>query len=122
MRISDWSSDVCSSDLLLGSHLKEWITLCNQLLRFKRSLTSPATPATPATPPPPLTPCRCGADYAPDQQSCPSGYAAPWYLPRPAWPDYNRQLFNLPIGGQTTDRKSTRLNPSHNCASHMPYS
>src|SRR3546814_1663947 len=31
MRISDWSSDVCSSDLLINAALSEAFAMCNQM-------------------------------------------------------------------------------------------
>src|SRR3546814_954815 len=105
MRISDWSSDVCSSDLHLGDHLIDWharelrsgVFVAAIVVRF------------------PDTRLSVGAGAA--------GGAAHRVVRR----QFHRSRICRSLGEaagpySTGDRKSTRLNSSHSCASRMPSS
>src|SRR3546814_5812226 len=106
MRISDWSSDVCSSDL-------------NDLL------------------------CLQSVWFTAPQDTAGSSFLSTWYYDQRKFPDLygylpafrrvrqfpTNQRFEPLLPGITwflsdawADRKSTRLNSSHYCASRMPYS
>src|SRR3546814_988040 len=97
MRISDWSSDVCSSDLL-GHHKRE-MTLRATTFLCLAILTLPAAARAAASSQDPDWPCI--------QRLVPRIVAAQvWAGPEPdaaAWND-DREI---------ADRKSTRLNSSH---------
>src|SRR3546814_8611079 len=125
MRISDWSSDVCSSDLPDTTYLERWD--CISIL--DRPICSAEGPAD-SIRQPVLKPDR---DVRPFQDvlidlgsrlglpgltkddgspKFPGGYA-----------DYIVNHERAPgIGPLAGDRKSTRLNHSHYCATRMPSS
>src|SRR3546814_5755686 len=108
MRISDWSSDVCSSDLLIEEKTIDGIEQCGRC------------PA-----------CRARAQHPPRTIHCQglegawpcSGDAGPVELPAgttlvvPEDPTYepglDRLVQRLAAAGFEQDRKSTRLNSSH---------
>src|SRR3546814_4891676 len=91
MRISDWSSDVCSSDLFAVSQVDETIAAtaiigpplanCSSPIAWRR-----ASAATSISPTPDRRPCGSLPDEQIDGNHClpfpPRGDAAPLYLPR----------------------------------------
>src|SRR3546814_7178810 len=97
MRISDWSSDVCSSDLA-------------------EDLARPAG----------FDPRRAGADRREEHRLQPLELgrhrAESVLVPRSGNGDGVGRLSRRHPQGGLVDRKSTRLNSSHECASRMPSS
>src|SRR3546814_10725555 len=99
MRISDWSSDVCSSDLFFSPVLVRKADHRN-------------------------------LDYAGEFAQCVFDFAGVDIFPAPDdhffQPTCNPQIAvrvqRAQIAGTQIDRKSTRLNSSHYCASRMPSS
>src|SRR3546814_5765589 len=98
MRISDWSSDVCSSDLLLRNppNLKgsEQVRLA-EVLEANKSLMA----------------VYVMKDQLKALWNAPTAWA--W---RSAWTQWLRHARESGI----PDRKSTRLHPRHHCAPSMP--
>src|SRR3546814_4748710 len=107
MRISDWSSDVCSSDLCHGGFLRDVLA----------SRQKPVPPSTGKSRPRAATglPCRCIGfqmdDISPrwkdpgpdcDASASPRARTRPQAAPRYVLPEW-----------EILDRKSTRLNSSH---------
>src|SRR3546814_10093553 len=113
MRISDWSSDVCSSDLARG-------------VRSLRR-THDGDPDSPpslargqlmnANPIPSPSPSSLEAlnDWVAD-------VAALTRPDRIHWCDGSDAEFDALVAAMQEDRKSTRLNSSHSCATRMPSS
>src|SRR3546814_10046800 len=102
MRISDWSSDVCSSDLNDVSERGFQLEGTGQWVKGKSADTFG-----------PVGPWLVTPDEVPDPQDL------------PLWLEVNGQRFQ--DGSTRTmvfgiDRKSTRLNSSHYCAYRMPSS
>src|SRR3546814_8487022 len=113
MRISDWSSDVCSSDLYPDFNAVPPLVVNALLFIENRELLNPDTPRrNPAVEWDRLG--RAVLGYATGGLLMPSG---------PGGSTIATQLEKMrhSPGGQT-DRKSTRLNSSHSCASRMPSS
>src|SRR3546814_1752737 len=123
MRISDWSSDVCSSDL----NLRHWrITGIPQAvcdLYSKRADEIDAYLAEAGH-----TSYRARSVAARDTRSVKRHTGADELLPHwqtelheLGW-SVERLATALDTDRTTTDRKSTRLNSSHSCAARMPSS
>src|SRR3546814_2922527 len=109
VRISDWSSDVCSSDLLVVN----------------------ATNSYPGNLPPELEHAKLAAlteAIAGAFGARPVVYKAGRYGVGPATAGilealgYRIDVSVVPFTDFSEDRKSTRLNSSHYCASRMPFS
>src|SRR3546814_7952306 len=98
MRISDWSSDVCSSDLYLKR-----CALASNIFR-PPSRPSHVAPRSAASQQKQCNKCRA------------QGRRVMKQLRRKQW------IGVLAFLVEGTDRKSTRLNSSHSCASRMPSS
>src|SRR3546814_3704278 len=116
MRISDWSSDVCSSDLTRGSldesSAYKWRAVGsvawrynNLRIRYKAEYFSPI-----------LDSRERLLDYRELLQDLPNA-EEPLYLRYPAvWEHSISATYDLDLGGteiRLKDRKSTRLNSSH---------
>src|SRR3546814_5545994 len=107
MRISDWSSDVCSSDLNVHRSLSRWGQLSQRdeyLDRRARPLSAPAQILQPVSP---AAAYRLGCDRKPRTAQDLVDSGLPYFVPpRRADADLWRE-------SRTGDRKSTRLNSSH---------
>src|SRR3546814_9438423 len=108
MRISDWSSDVCSSDLYLGGLEAEGQAIFDEVLAGKHDDGAAY---------------RIARVYRVAGEKEKARVIFERYLA--ANPDDSRALSE--VGAYTLldgdrDRKSTRLNSSHYCASRMPSS
>src|SRR3546814_2754625 len=93
MRISDWSSDVCSSDLIDPQHrsgVDQNIAICQCLIKQRPTIT-----------------IRIGAQRV-SKTICPQGQAGALPLNEAAF----LRVLDKHVG-QPGDRKSTRLNSSH---------
>src|SRR3546814_9533828 len=110
MRISDWNSDVCSSDLIEGPSPISVITAeqisasgFTDMPEVMRSMTqnNGATQSPQSI---------SNSDFTPGAQQVDL---------RGLGPNHTLVLVN---GRRLADRKSTRLNSSHSCASRMPSS
>src|SRR3546814_10367041 len=121
MRISDWSSDVCSSDLprpnrRMAAPMSDQFTPAQQHadapLRLFNSLTRAVEPFAPIQP-----------NHARVYSCGPTvyNYAHLGNLRAYVFTDTLRRTL-LWKGLDVTDRKSTRLNSSHYCAPRMPSS
>src|SRR3546814_6928884 len=109
MRISDWSSDVCSSDLtsrFAGFGAQEWRKMVTDMSK------SPFTSSRYSSP------SRKAAFSRTSQESV-AGSASPPSVPRCTMTRRRRSFDWMPM---TADRKSTRLNSRHTCAYRMPNS
>src|SRR3546814_4655792 len=123
MRISDWSSDVCSSDLLASA-----MTFSRGVLypRFSVSNFWPELERSGATLANLLGSMLAFVADAPDneaQKRCFGQLRAIRGSPFP--PEVRekwRTRFGVNVTGSTVDRKSTRLNSRHYCAHRMPAS
>src|SRR3546814_9011997 len=126
MRISDWSSDVCSSDLFNS----EEILACDKA-GVTVTLPKPMTSGSKAKGHFVKADFRYLADE--DVYSCPAGERLKYYFTneekgltlRRYWTNACRVCaikHRCTTGVQRRDRKSTRLNSSHYCASRMPTS
>src|SRR3546814_9480977 len=108
MRISDWRSDVCSSDLLAGARLE----IAPEAFEHRLPLRATARHVVEFL----LQPRgEIIADIAFEEAFEEGGEQAPAFFGDEAvFPD--RHI------GAILDRKSTRLNSSHSCATRMPTS
>src|SRR3546814_5639116 len=107
MRISDWSSDVCSSDLLVGDTTAD----LNALGAASRARTSARIIGVSGSVG--KTGTKEALFHALDR------YAP--YAVHLSVKSYHNHV-GVPLSLARIDRKSTRLNSSHKCATHMPYS
>src|SRR3546814_8526038 len=115
MRISDWSSDVCSSDLALWARIRRWSRVQGQRVpiavgsaaSLHMDVRVPRAGAPGILPPAPLVhPCT-----SQDAQERPQ--LEPTYF----------SLYALSaMLRRHRERTSTRLNSSHSCTSRMPSS
>src|SRR3546814_6377481 len=106
MRISDWSSDVCSSDL--GEGLKAGSVVWRRLAEAQDA-------AVAEHPERDRFQVHAAVDLDHEVQVRPAaGAAVAGQADRPAAPDLLARLHQ--------DRQSTRLNSSHHCAHRMPSS
>src|SRR3546814_5196215 len=105
MRISDWSSDVCSSDLV------GWQLTVRAASR-RRSHTGGAHGFDPASP-------EMRAVFVADGPSFADGAVLPPFDNVDVYP-LLMELLGVPAQPNDGDRKSTRLNYSHYCAARMP--
>src|SRR3546814_7065958 len=104
MRISDWSSDVCSSDLL------RLLAVCAQTSELDFHRPSPSAAYWGDVEALRTVLRRDGPDALPDALAA-AAHDNPLLQ---AWGAAGREF--------DADRKSTRLNSSHSCASRMPSS
>src|SRR3546814_9721770 len=107
MRISDWSSDVCSSDLIISTHPKETCLIgydLSYVTELKERLTARELAHTDAD---------GEVDYNIKRRGSGAAEAVPFD---------GSGRFILPPFPRFEDRKSTRLNSSHQCAARMPSS
>src|SRR3546814_4069329 len=104
MRISDWSSDVCSSDLKL--HIDQWIDQRPHPVEHARGVAQR----------------RAGREKRADVRQV---------VERESLAEHERKMLvartrdtdrHHLLKQRAADRKSTRLNSSHSCASRMPSS
>src|SRR3546814_1113030 len=116
MRISDWSSDVCSSDLALRpsepfAPFVGVLKLCMEApLNVKAAINLSDDFQRNGRPCFKLMPTLVGSDTAPD-------------LDRPGLTNRSDEVHALHTAPTLlADRKRTRLNSSHSCASRMPSS
>src|SRR3546814_7100863 len=121
MRISDWSSDVCSSDLLFDILRRRqqiaFGTLGQQLRGVSVDLDAGGLQSRVEPRRKLLALDRPDIDAGAGgiERLEPTGFALA-LVERTA--DHNQQRVALQLRGQ--DRKSTRLNSSHQCASRLP--
>src|SRR3546814_8149036 len=117
MRISDWSSDVCSSDLTAAFTLP----ILHRLMQFANTSASPARHPVRALI---LTPTRELADQVADSVTTYAKFTPLRSTVVFGGVDIGPQRDALRRGCEVliADRKSTRLNSSHYCASRMPSS
>src|SRR3546814_1111729 len=112
MRISDWSSDVCSSDLSSGG---KWIlgiaAVVGLLLLIGQSNKNTPSPSPSPAPAP---------AYSPPAQSASPSYSPPAPPQAPSGPQESKPPVGQDLVFSTAqiryclaDRKSTRLNSSH---------
>src|SRR3546814_8875808 len=121
MRISDWSSDVCSSDLSSGLARFRQAGPCRPRHPDPRRLSMVAIFSAPFTPADALLPAMRGHGYAvlgPDAVAGLCGVAvADLDTLKPSWDALPPDEYLLDGGSyrrrRHADRKSTRLNSSH---------
>src|SRR3546814_2483012 len=113
MRISDWSSDVCSSDLVAGAGEDDDVgrVFLDRDLHRQREIIGRENLVVEGVIP---DFGRIAREAAPDM-------AAPVDHRDRGPAEQRRWQLGLRLV-RTADRKSTRLNSSHYCASPMPYS
>src|SRR3546814_6440358 len=121
MRISDWSSDVCSSDLLGRWALN---TACQQLAEWHRTISAASRIQ--------MSVNVSGIQLARDDvveavRAALTGSGLPGEhlkieLTESAIIDNPESTKRVPAALTGLDRKRTRMTSSHNCAPRMPYS
>src|SRR3546814_6359890 len=105
MRISDWSSDVCSSDLAEPEPATRQVEPAPQILHGNADLAE-----TEPTPPAPEQPVAAERQPEPEPET-PAAAAAPAAVETEVVPA--PEVIPETPAATTTDRKSTRLNSSH---------
>src|SRR3546814_8732787 len=101
MRISDWSSDVCSSDLIIDAAVASGAVVGTVMLVAEDGTTVYAR----------------AAGFADREAALPMAETTLFRLA-----SLTKTIVSAAALALVEDRKSTRLNSSHSCASRMPSS